>query len=425
MNDSLIIILMLVFSAFFSGMEIAFISANKLKIEVDKNHGIFSASIISRFIKIPSRFIGAMLVGNNIAIVIYSMVMAKLLEPAIANILPQSFHSWVVILLIQTIIATLLILITSEFIPKVLFRINANFILNIFAIPAALFYYLLYPIVFVFVGLSEFILKHWFNVKLTNQNLPFTLVDVDNYLDEFTRDKESLEQSEIKQELQMFQNAIDFKNVKIRECMIPRNEIVAIDCEDSITELKDKFIETNLSRILVYEGTIDNITGYVHSHDVLKNPDKISNVIKPIIYIPETMLASSVLTMFTEKRMSVAVVVDEFGGTSGMITTEDVIEEIIGEINDEYDVEELTEKKISDSEYIFAGRLEIDYLNNKYNLNLPESEDYETLAGLIIHYKESIPDLNDEITTDDFIFKILEASETKIEKVNLQIASSK
>jgi len=410
---------MLLLSAFFSGMEIAFISANKLKIEVDKNNGLFSARIVSRFIKTPSKFIGAMLVGNNIALVIYGIIMARILEPEIAFILPQSFHSSIIILIIQTIIATLLILITSEFVPKVIFRINANFILNLLAIPATICYYFLYPIVFVFVGVSEYILKHWFKVKFLHQDIPFTLIDVDNYIEEFTRD--NLEQSEIKQELQMFQNAIDFKSVKIRECMIPRNEIVAIDINDTIAELKDKFIETSLSRILIYEGTIDNITGFVHSHDILKNPDKINKVIKPIIYVPETLLANNLLTMFTEKRMSVAVVVDEFGGTSGMITTEDVIEEIIGEINDEYDVDELTEKKIDDDEYIFAGRLEIDYLNDKYQLNLPESEDYETLAGLIIHYKESIPDLDDEIITDYFVFKILEASETKIEKVNLKI----
>ena len=419
MSDGLLIVVMLLLSAFFSGMEIAFISANKLKIEVDKNKGLFSAQIISRYIKTPSKFIGAMLVGNNIALVIYGIVMARMLEHAIANILPQSFHSSIIILIIQTIIATLLILITSEFLPKVVFRINANFILNLLAIPATICYYFLYPIVFVFVGVSEYILKHWFKVKFLHQDIPFTMIDVDNYIDEFTRD--NIEQSEIKQELQMFQNAIDFKSVKIRECMIPRNEIVAIDINDTIADLKDKFIETSLSRILIYEGTIDNITGFVHSHDILNNPDKINKVIKPIIYVPETLLANNLLTMFTEKRMSVAVVVDEFGGTSGMITTEDVIEEIIGEINDEYDVDELIEKKISDDEYIFAGRLEIDYLNDKYQLNLPESEDYETLAGLIIHYKESIPDLDDEIITDNFIFKILEASETKIEKVNLKI----
>ena len=419
MSDGLLIVVMLLLSAFFSGMEIAFISANKLKIEVDKNNGLFSARIVSRFIKTPSKFIGAMLVGNNIALVIYGIIMARILEPEIAFILPQSFHSSIIILIIQTIIATLLILITSEFVPKVIFRINANFILNLLAIPATICYYFLYPIVFVFVGVSEYILKHWFKVKFLHQDIPFTLIDVDNYIEEFTRD--NLEQSEIKQELQMFQNAIDFKSVKIRECMIPRNEIVAIDINDTIAELKDKFIETSLSRILIYEGTIDNITGFVHSHDILKNPDKINKVIKPIIYVPETLLANNLLTMFTEKRMSVAVVVDEFGGTSGMITTEDVIEEIIGEINDEYDVDELTEKKIDDDEYIFAGRLEIDYLNDKYQLNLPESEDYETLAGLIIHYKESIPDLDDEIITDYFVFKILEARETKIEKVNLKI----
>jgi len=419
MNDLFIILIMLLLSAFFSGMEIAFITANKLKIEVDRNKGSLSASILSNFSKTPWKFISALLLGNNIALVIYGIVIVRILEPLIINILPANFHSESLILLIQTIVATLIILITAEFLPKILFRINANNTLRFFALPAIIFYYLLFPITFLFITFSEFLLKRLFKVNFSRQNQVFTPIDVDNFLNEFSSNNS--DNSEIQQELQMFQNAIDFRDVKLRECMIPRTEIIATELNTSIEDLIKLFIETNLSKILIYKNTIDVIIGYVHSHDMLKKPKDINQVIKQVIIVPETMLANKLLSAFIEQRKNVAVVVDEFGGTSGMLTLEDVIEEIFGEINDEYDTEDHTEKQISETEYIFSGRLEIDYLNDRYQLSLPKTDDFETLAGLITHFHESIPNLNDEIIIDNFIFTILEAGETRIEKVNVRI----
>ncbi|MCX6232224.1 MAG: hemolysin family protein [Bacteroidetes bacterium] len=419
MNDLLIIFLMLLLSAFFSGMEIAFITANKLKIEVDKNKGSFAANILSNFSKKPWKFIGALLLGNNIALVIYGIVIARVLEPNIIAALPDNFHSNSLILLIQTIIATLIILITAEFLPKILFRINANFTLRFFAVPAIIFYYLLFPITYLFISFSEFLLKRLFKVKFNHQNQVFTPIDVDNFLSEFSKDNS--ENNEIQQEIEMFQNAIEFRDLKLRECMIPRTEIVATDIKTSINDLIQLFIKTKLSKVLIFEDSIDVIIGYVHSHDMLSKPQNIKSILKPILIVPETMLAHKLLSGFIEQRKNVAIVVDEYGGTSGMLTLEDVIEEIFGEINDEYDTEDHTEKQISDHEFIFSGRLEIDYLNDKYQLNLPKTDDYETLAGLIIHTHESIPELNDEIIIGDFMFIILEASENRIEKVNLRI----
>ncbi len=420
MTDLFIILIMLLLSAFFSGMEIAFITANKLKIEVDRNKGSFSARILSNFSKTPWKFISALLLGNNIALVIYGIVMARMLKPPIINILPLQFQSEFLILLIQTIVATLLILITAEFLPKILFRINANSTLRFFAIPAIIFYYLLFPITYLFISFSEFLLKRLLKLNFHHQNQMFTPIDVDNFLNEFSNDHS--ENNEIQQELQMFQNAIDFRDVKLRECMIPRTEIIAIEINTTIEELIKLFIATNLSKILIFENTIDIIIGYVHSHDMLKKPENINQVLKPIIIVPETMLANKLLSSFIEQRKNVAVVVDEFGGTSGMLTLEDVIEEIFGEINDEYDTEDHIEKIISENEYIFSGRLEIDYLNDKYQLLLPKTDDYETLAGLITHFHESIPNLNDEIIIGNFIFTILEASKTRIGKVNVRIS---
>jgi CBS domain containing-hemolysin-like protein len=360
-----------------------------------------------------------LLLGNNIALVVYGIVIARVLKPYIIGVLPINFHSEFILLLIQTIIATLIILITAEFLPKILFRINANNTLRFFSVPAIFFYYLLFPITFLFITFSEFLLKKLLKVNFNHQNQVFTPIDVDNFLNEFSND--NFDNNEIQQELQMFQNAIDFREVKLRECMIPRTEIIATELNTSIEELINLFIKTNLSKILIYQTTIDIIIGYVHSHDMLKKPNDINQILKPIIIVPETMLANKLLTAFIEQRKNVAVVVDEFGGTSGMLTLEDVIEEIFGEINDEYDTEDHTEKQISENEYIFSGRLEIDYLNDKYSLDLPKTDDFETLAGLITHSHESIPNLNDEIIISNFIFTILEASETRIEKVNVRI----
>lgn len=417
MSDLLIIVLSLLMSALFSGMEIAFVSSNRLKIEVDKNKGNLAAKIISRFNRRPSRFIGALLLGNNIALVIYGIAMARLLEPAILQLLPSLSET--LLMIIQTILATLLVLVVAEFLPKIFFRINSNSILKLFALPTAIFYYLFYPLIYLYIGISESLLKRFIKIKFTRNNLVFSAVDLDNYLKEFSPDYSS--QEEVQQEIQMFQNAIDFRKVKLRECMIPRTEIVAIDENDSVENLRKTFIKSGHSKIPIYRDSIDNIIGYTHAADIFKNPKTIKSLFRPIIVVPETMLANVVLSMFIAQNKSIAVVVDEFGGTSGIVSMEDVIEEIFGEIDDEFDFEDLTEKQISETEYIFSARLEIDYLNENYQLNLPVSEEYETLAGLIIHQHQSIPSLNETIVFKDLVFEILEAGDTRIEKVKLTI----
>lgn len=419
MNDWTIVLFTLGFSAFFSGMEIAFVSSNRLKIEVDKSKGSYSAKIISRFSKIPSKFIGAMLLGNNVALVIYGISMAHIINKFISNSFPDHSFSETFVLLIQTISATFIVLLFAEFLPKVLFRINPNKTLNVFAVPVSIFYFIFYPLIYTYIGLSEFILRRFIKIKLRTENRVFGVNDLDHYFKEFTTDFS--DQGEVQQEIQMFQNAIDFRSVKLRECMIPRTEIIALDENEEISTLRTTFIASGHSKIPIYRNSIDNIIGYTHSADIFKSPATIKSIMRPIIVAPETMLANVVLSMFIQQNKSIAVVVDEFGGTSGIITMEDVIEEIFGEINDEFDVEDLTEKKINDHEFIFSGRLEIDYLNENYQLNIHESDDYETLAGFIIHQYESIPKQNDHIKIDNFEFIILEASETRIEKVKLII----
>jgi CBS domain containing-hemolysin-like protein len=419
MNSWLIVILTLVFSALFSGLEIAFISANKLKIELDKNKGLLSAKILAGFIKDPSSIIGVLLLGNNVALVIFGIEMAKILEPGIINLLGPDIARESLVLLIQTIISTILILISAEFIPKALFRLNPNGLLNIFAPGIKLFYLFFYPVVFLLVSMSEFILKRVFRLELAVDKYTFSAVDLDNYVKEFSSDN-SIE-NEVNQEILMFQNAIDFRNVKLRECMVPRTEITAIEENDTIDELTKAFIDSGKSKILIFKDTIDNIIGFVHSSDIFKTPKTVKSIIRSIPIVPETMLANIVLSNFIKEHKTVAVVVDEFGGTSGIVTMEDIIEEIFGEIRDEYDVETQLEKKINDNEFIFSARLEIDYLNEKYHLELPESDEYETLGGLIINIHESIPQKGDIIIDGQFKYHINTASESRIDLVNLII----
>ncbi|MCD4683735.1 MAG: hemolysin family protein [Bacteroidales bacterium] len=419
MNNWFIVIISLILSALFSGLEIAFISSNKLKIELNKNKGLFSARLLSQFIQNPSKLLGALLLGNNISLVIYGIAMAKILKPAITDLLTQQYATDFPILVIQTIISTILILIVAEFIPKALFRINPNTILNIFVVPVKIYYWLFYPFIHFLVWISEQILQLLFRLKFSKQDYTFSAVDLDNYIKEFA--PEGKKESDVKQEIQMLQNAIDFRNVKLRECMIPRTEITALEQNDSIEELKKNFIESGFSKILIYQESVDNIIGFVHSSEMFTNPNNIKSITRTIPIVPETMLANNVLSMFIKEHRSIALVVDEFGGTSGIVTMEDIIEEIFGEIEDEYDVEELIEKKLQDNEFIFSARLEIDYLNEKYNFDLPESEDYETLGGLIIQIHESIPKQNDIIRHETFLFKITNASETRIEEVHLTL----
>jgi len=419
MNNWFIVGLTLLLSAFFSGMEIAFVTSNKLRIELDKSKGVFPANLISGFIHMPSRFIGAMLFGNNLALVIYGLAMAGLLKPALFYSLPDSYHSELTILLLQTVISTLIILILAEFLPKVLFRLSPNNLLNFFALPAYLFYYLFYPFNLLFILIAELLLKHVFGIKFNRQGYVFSPIDLDEYIRESSQGKH--EENDEEQEIQMFQNAIDFRTAKVRECMVPRTEISALGEEETLPVLREEFIKTGHSKILIYRHSIDNIIGYAHSYDLFSNPQSIRSIIRPVIIVPETILAHKVLSMFINEHKSVAVVVDEFGGTSGMATLEDLIEEIFGEIDDEFDTEALEEIRKSATEFIFSGRLEIDYINDKFNLHLPDSDQYETLGGLIIHHHESIPSISDVISLPPFSFTILSATETRIDKVLLTI----
>lgn len=416
------ILITLLFSAFFSGIEIAFVSANKLRIEVEKNKNMFSARILSRFLRKPSRFIAALLLGNNIALVAYGIYIAQLLhEPLVrivSKVIPAGAGVDALLLLVQTILSTLLVLFVAEFLPKVLFRINPNKIISFFAVPLNIFYFLFYPIIFVFIGISEFLLKYVFNSAITHPEYSFGVVDLDHYLKEFST--QLPEEVDDFQEIQMFQNARDLGNIKVRECMVPRNEIEAVSTTDSLETLRELFITSGHSKILVYQENIDNIIGYTHSYDLFHKPTSINEIIKPILIAPETMPANKLLSMFMKERKSVALVVDEFGGTAGMVTNEDIIEEIFGEIDDEYDVEDFAETQINENEYLFSARLEIDYLNQKYKLDLPVSDDYETLAGLIISHHEDIPAVGEQIQINDFLFIIIRASENRIEEVKVK-----
>lgn len=410
-----VILSMLVFSAFFSGMEIAFVSANKLKIELDGKQGDFFAKIISNFLKRPSRFIGAMLVGNNIALVVYGIFMAKILEPKIAAFT----DSELVILLLQTILSTLIILVTAEFLPKTLFRINPNLMLRFFALPLFIIYWIMFVPMLLVIGISELLIKIFSPQLSSDEDLNFGRIDLEHYLKEGTEN--SLSQEEVDHEIQIFQNALDFSKVKARECMIPRTEIVALEMEEDLEKLKDKFIETGLSKILIYRDNIDNIIGYTHSFELFKKPESIKSILLPLPIIPMSMQANEILEIFIQQKRSIAVVVDEFGGTAGIVTIEDIIEEIFGEIEDEHDKEVLVETRINEHEFLFAARLEVDYLNDEYNLGLPESDNYETIAGLIIDTFESIPTMNEQIQKDQFVFTVKKVFQNRIDLVHLKV----
>ena len=410
----LAIILSLLFSAFFSGMEIAFIASNKLHIELMKKRGELNARVLSKFLEKPSRFIATMLIGNNIALVVYGIEMAKTLEPHIKN---QLTNTDSLVLLLQTVISTLIVLVTAEFIPKVLFSINANRLVRLFAIPASISYYGLYFFVTLVVSISDFLLIKIIRIKQLDQKRVFGKVDLQQYIEEHARSAK--DKNQIETEIQIFQNALTFSKVKARECMVPRNEIAAMEIDEDISRLGKKFVETGLSKILIYRDNIDQIIGYTHSYELFKKPKKIKSILLPIALVPETMTANEILNLFIKERKSIALVIDEFGGTSGLLTIEDIIEEIFGEIQDEHDLIDHKEIRVSDNQFIFSGRHEIDYLNEKYNLNLPNSDDYETLSGFIVNYCESIPKLNQKIKVGSFIFEILEVNQTRVEIVKL------
>ncbi len=403
-------------------MEIAFISSNKLKLQLEKESDTLKGKLLNIIAGDNSKFIATMLIGNNIALVIYGILMAMVLDPPIQNFLYQNFgiNSEIIQLLFQTIISTLIILLAAEFIPKTLFKINPNETLSFFSVPATFFFVLLYPLVSFTIKISGFLIKTIFKLPLESGQVSFDKIDLDNYVKEITEENHKSNE-EIENEIKIFKNALNFKDVKVRECLIPRNELVAVDVEESIDVLKEKFIESGHSKILIYQKSIDNIIGYIHSFEMFKKPKTIKEILINIPIVPETMPANKLLTLFTRQRKSIALVVDEFGGTSGIVTLEDVMEEIFGEIDDEYDTEEFTEKVIDDNHFLFSARLEIDYLNEKYGLKLPTAEEYETLGGLIITHHQSIPNQHDVIDIEDYRFTIEKVSKNRIEEVNIKV----
>ncbi len=418
MNLILIVFLAILLSAFFSGMEIAFIASNRLRIELDRKQGVFGSRIIKLFTDNPGQYIATMLIGNNFSLVIYGLIFSKI----IGGLLTPVLGSEVLVLIINTLLSTAIILLVAEFLPKTIFIISPNFFLKFLSIPTLIFYLLFYPISKFTVAASNFLIKVFFGIRRPDkkqEDIIFSKVDLDHFVNHSKQVKEETEPEH--HDIRIFQNALDFSNVKLRECMVPRTEIEALEAGSSVAQLREKFIETRLSRILIYQDTIDNITGYFELKDIFKNPTEISSSIRKLAIVPETMPANKLLKIFVEEKKNIALVVDEFGGTSGMVTIEDVLEEIVGDIEDEHDTIDLIEKKVGNSEYVFSGRLEIDYLNEKYRLNLPEQDDYETLAGMILFYHGSIPSNNDVIRIGNFVIKVLKVTATRLELVNLRI----
>ncbi|MGB1902184.1 MAG: hemolysin family protein [Flavobacteriaceae bacterium] len=422
--DTLIIVLSLIFSAFFSGMEIAFVSSNKIHIEIEKKQRGFLSLLLTKITAKPSKFIATMLIGNNIALVVYGLYMGDVLVAWFTKHLPTDstlvyylFNE--LSLLTQTIISTLVILISAEFLPKVFFQIYANSLLKLLALPAYMFYVLFSLFSDFVIWISDFVLKTFFKTKGDDVQLAFTKVELGNYISEQMQSVEA--DDEVDSEIIIFQNALEFSEVKAREAMVPRTELTAIEIHDTIENLSKLFTQTGHSKIVVYKSTIDDILGYVHAFDLFKNPKTIKSMLMPIEFIPETMLAKDILNVLTKKHKSLAVVLDEYGGTSGILTVEDIVEELFGEIEDEHDSVALIEEQMDQLNFLFSARLEVDYLNETYKLQLPEHENYETLGGLIVHHTQEIPEQNQQISIDRFLFTIQEVSNTKIELIALKI----
>ncbi len=405
-------------------MEIAFISANKIHIEIEKKQEGFLAQILTRLTKKPSKFIATMLIGNNIALVVYGLYMGELLMNWFQTKLPSDNNFIQLMLtdfslLTQTLISTIIILLTAEFLPKVLFQIYANKLLKFFAVPAY-FFYLLFSVISDFViKVSDVLLKAFFKTDGDEVQLAFSKIELGDYITE--QMETVMEEDEVDSEIQIFQNALEFSAVKAREVMVPRTEIIAVELHETPKNLAKLFTETGLSRILVFNDTIDNIIGYIHSYELFKKPKIIKSILLPVEFVPETMLIQDILNVLTKKRKSIALVLDEYGGTSGIMTVEDIVEELFGEIEDEHDSTDLLEEQLNSDIYKFSARLEVDYLNEQYKLELPESEEYETLGGLIVNETGEIPDQNSEILVEHFLFTILEVSNTKIDLVSLQV----
>lgn len=418
-----IILVSLLLSAFFSGMEIAYVSSNKIHIEIEKKQGDFLSKVLTWLTADPSKFIAAMLVGNNIALVVYGFYMGDVLVDWLQH-LAESYPDLQATLvnfelLIQTVISTLIILLTAEFLPKVFFQIYANSLLKVFAVLAYGFYLLFLPITASVIFMTNAILKAFFRTDEDDVQLAFTKIELGNYITEQIETAEG--QEDIDSEIQIFQNALDFSEVRSREVMIPRTEIVAIDKSQTPAEANKLFIDTGLSKILVYDDTIDDIIGYIHSFGLFKKPKSLRSILMPVVNVPETMYIKDVLNVLIKKRKSIAVVLDEYGGTSGIVTVEDIVEELFGEIEDEHDSVVLIEEELGPGHYSFSSRLEVDYINETYKLNLPEHESYETLGGMIVNHTEEIPEEGEYVRIQDFEIIIKKTSNTKIEQVELKV----
>ncbi len=414
-----IIVLTLILSAFFSGTEIAFISANKLQVELESQQGKLGGRILSFFTKKPSRLINTALVGNTIALVIYGIYMASLLEPWIAAKLPEPINNATSVVLIQTLLSTLIVLMTAEFTPKSIFLINPNSLLNILSIPIMIIFVIMFPLVWLIEQMSKFIIIYVLRQPYSEDKQVFGLTDLGNYINR--NEEEDVKEAKVELDTKIFNNALEFKTIKVRECMIPRTEISAVDIEEDIEELKKEFIESGHSKVLVYKESIDDVIGFCHVQDLFKKPKSINDLLKPIIIVPETVLANELLIQFIQERKSLALVVDEFGGTSGIVSMEDVIEEIFGEIQDEHDEDEdWVEQKVDDLNYILSARHEIDYLNDKYSWSIPEGE-YDTLGGFILSITEDIPEVHQVVDCGSYSIKILSMEDTRIDNVMFTI----
>lgn len=405
-------------------MEIAFISSNKIHIEIEKKQEGFLAKILTLLTKKPSKFIATMLIGNNIALVVYGIFMGDVLTAWLLR-LSENYDSAIFdylnefSLISQTIISTVIILLTAEFLPKVMFQIYSNKLLKVLALPAYLFYIMFSFISDFIIKISDFILKAFFKTDGDEVQLAFSKIELGDYI---TEQMEAIEEEdEVDSEIQIFQNALEFTAVKAREVMVPRTEITAVELHETPKNLTKLFTETGYSKILIYKDTVDDIIGYVHSYELFKKPKTIKSILRPVELVPETMLVHDILKVLIKKRKSLAVVLDEYGGTSGIMTMEDIVEELFGEIEDEHDSTDLIEEQITESSFKFSARLEVDYLNENHKLELPEGDEYETLGGLIVNETGEIPELNTEIAIDNFRFTILEVSNTKIDLVLLEI----
>lgn len=410
-----VIISTILLSAIFSGLEIAYVSADKMQIEIINKRGGMLAKVLSLFVKQPSRFLATLLIGNNLALVIYGVYMDEVLAPHFSNIISNTLA----VLLIQTIVSTIVILVFAEYLPKTIFRIKPNHALRIFAYPMYGFYWLMKWVVQLAVLFSKWFLQRFFKIELQEDKPIFGRLEIEQYIND--RTDETQEGNEVDSEIQMYKNVLDFSSVKVKECMVPRTEIVALDVKTDINVLNKTFINTGLSKILIYRKSIEEIIGFVHSIEMFKKPKDIKSILLPVGYIPETMSAQIALNNFIQLRKSVMVVVDEFGGTAGMLTIEDVMEEILGEIEDEHDQVDLIEEQLTDTEFLFSGRLEVDYLNEKFDLKIPTDDSYETLAGYIFNTTENIPNAGETITLEPFLVVIEKVSETRIELVKLHL----